>query len=890
MCTVESKLPVASGARADAHPLGALPAAHPVAEPATWLSDVLRATGAGAWSWDVVSGAVHLGDEWLAHLGYAAGDLAPTRDAVVALIHPDDLDRVRQRIRAHLDGRIAECECVGRLRHKDGSYQWRRERLQVVARDAAGAPLRVVGLGTRINDFGRTGDQAHPWEHVFAQTRIGLSVASTADDRFVLVNEAFARMHGYTPEELVGQHVATTCAPAIAAETAALAARVARDGVVVGDFRHRRRDGREFPAHQEITLIRNADGVPVSRVSLLVDTSEREQALEALRQSEDRFRAAYQNTVVGMVISDRDGRPVEVNDAACRMLGYSAAELRGMPFEHLTHPDDVAESLQRRARLLDGDLVSDVFEKRYVRKDGSTLWVQVNLSPIHAADGRPSHLLALIEDISSRRAAHDALREREQQLRLALEAADAGTFAIDVAHDRVRLTSRTAALYGFGPEASPGLQDCLARVHPGDRDEVMRRFTAALDARTDFEAEYRVCQPDGSVRWVQARGRGRYDSQGTLLEAVGVVLDVTERKLAFDRLRSSEQRFRLVTEATRDVLWDLDVASGRYWTSPNAATLFGREAAPAYELTVWEASVHPDDRARVQASLQEALRGPGTIWESGYRFRLASGAYGEFLVRAHIVRDDTGRAVRMVGAMTDVTEVKRAHRSLLEAHDRLRAAGREVHLAESRERAALARELHDEFGQLLTAAKLSASWLKAHAPSAPGLPVETYREKAANLCDVLDTALHGVRHVASQLRPPALDQLGLTRALEGLAAQVERHAGFECVVAIDDATRAGVFGPAEGAAIYRIAQELLTNAARHAGARHVRVALTTAADRLTIEVDDDGRGFEPSAITGGWGLKGIRERAELLDGTVAIDSRREGGTTVRVVLPRGGGA
>ena len=82
----------------------------------------------------------------------------------------------------------------------------------------------------------------------------------------------------------------------------------------------------------------------------------------------------------------------------------------------------------------------------------------------------------------------------------------------------------------------------------------------------------------------------------------------------------------------------------------------------------------------------------------------------------------------------------------------------------------------------------------------------------------------------------------------------------------------------------------MTNAARHAGARHVRVALTTAADRLTIEVDDDGRGFEPSAITGGWGLKGIRERAELLDGTVAIDSRREGGTTVRVVLPRGGGA
>ncbi len=890
MCTVESRLTVASGVRAKAHPSGALPAAHPVSEPATWLAEVLRATGAGTWTWDVVSGAVHLGDEWLAHLGYTTGDLAPTRDAVVALIHPDDLDRVRQRIRAHLDGRIAECECVGRLRRKDGSYQWRRERLQVVARDAAGAPLRVVGLGTSITDFGRAGDQAHPWEHVFAQTRIGLSVTSTADDRFVLVNEAFARMHGCTPEELVGQHVTITCAPAVVPLAADLGARVARDGFVVGDFRHRRRDGTEFPAHQEITLIRNADGVPVSRVSLVIDTSEREQALEALRQSEDRFRAAYQNTVVGMVISDRDGRPVEVNDAACRMLGYSAAELRGMPFERLTHPDDVAENLQRRARLLDGDLVSDVIEKRYVRQDGSTLWVHVNLSPIHAADGRPSHLLALIEDISSRRAAHDALREREQQLRLALEAADAGTFAFEITSGIVHFSARCRAIYGFTADQPIDADDVVARTHPEDRAPVAAEFARALATGSDYDAEYRVAVDGQPVRWLHARGRPIYDGQGHPVQMVGVKQDVTARREAYDRLRSSEQRFRLVTEATRDVLWDLDVASGRYWTSPNAATLFGREAAPAYELAVWEAALHPDDRAHVTASMHEALRGAGTIWESGYRFRLAGGVYGEFLDRAHIVRDGDGHAVRMVGAMTDVTEVRRAHRSLLEAHDRLRAAGREVHLAESRERAALARELHDEFGQLLTAAKLSASWLRAHAPSAPGLPVETYREKAANLCDVLDTALHGVRHVASQLRPPALDQLGLTRALEGLAAQVERHAGFECVVAIDDATRAGVFGPAEGAAIYRIAQELLTNAARHAGARHVRVALTTAADRLTIEVEDDGRGFEPSAITGGWGLKGIRERAELLDGTVAIDSRREGGTTVRVVLPRGGGA
>ncbi len=179
----------------------------------TWLADTLRATGAGTWEWHVDTDAVRYGAEWLALLGYATDELPPTRDAALALLHPDDVERVRRRMRAHLEGRTSECECVVRLRHRDGSDQWQRVRARVLARDDDGRPLRVAGFGIRIADVGRTGDETHPWEHVFEQTRFGLSVASTADDRFVFVNDAFARMHGYAPEEMVGQHVTLTCAP-----------------------------------------------------------------------------------------------------------------------------------------------------------------------------------------------------------------------------------------------------------------------------------------------------------------------------------------------------------------------------------------------------------------------------------------------------------------------------------------------------------------------------------------------------------------------------------------------------------------------------------------------------------------------------------------------------
>ncbi|MFN8644760.1 MAG: PAS domain-containing protein [Candidatus Binatia bacterium] len=732
-------------------------------ETTSWLSSVLVATGSGAWEWDVATGQVQLSREWLAHLGYDAGDVPPTREGVFGLVHPDDRERAARHLRAHLDGRTPECECVGRLRRKDGSYQWRRERCVVVARADDGAPLRMVGLGTNVADFGRAGAQAHPWEHVFDQTRIGLSITSIDDNRFVSVNDAFARMHGYTPDGLVGQPVDVTCAPGVTPLVPDLARRIATDGVVVDDFMHRRRDGSTFPARQEITLIRNADGLPVSRVSLVMDMTEREEALEALQ-------------------------------------------------------------------------------------------------------------------------------EREQQLQLALDAADAGTFAFDIQRGLVQLSARCREMYGVAGEVPLGLPDVVARTHQDDRAAVAEQFAAALASRGEYDVEYRIVRPDGAVRWIHARGRAVYDTQGVAQQMVGVKHDITERKEGLDRLRSNEERFRLVSEATRDVLWDWNVVTGAHWWSPNAVQLFGPDAADASDIAAWRSRLHPDDRDRVLARLDAVLGGASTFWESEYRVRLASGAYGEFLDRGHVVRGATGAAIRMIGAMTDVTEMRRTHRSLVAAHQRLRAAGREVYLAESRERAALARELHDEFGQLLTAAKLSASWLKAHAPSAPGAATETFREKATNLCDVLDTALHGVRLVASQLRPPALDQLGLARAIEGLAAQVERHAGFECHVAIDEATRAAVFGPAEGAAIYRIAQELLTNAARHAEARHVRVVLATGVDRLSIEVQDDGRGFDPAAVAGGWGLKGLRERAELLDGDLAIDSRRDGGTTVRVTLPRGGGA
>jgi PAS domain S-box-containing protein len=858
----------------------------------TRLAAILRATGTGTWEWHAADGHVQLDREWLAVLGYGPGELDTTPEALFALVHPDDQSRIQHRLLAHLEGVTAECECVGRLRRQDGTYQWRRERCVVVERGPDQTARRIVGLGTNITDLGQAGDRAHPWEHVFDQTQFGLSVASVADDTILAVNEAYARMHGYAVEELLGRPVGITC-ELPAGELAEMITRINENGHVVGEFLHRRKNGTTFPALHEVAVVRNAQGAPVSRVGFVVDVSAREEAVAALRRSEERFRAVYRNAPVGIAIADVEGRVQEVNPLLCSMLGYSEEELRTLAFRHLIHPDDYDPERRQVTRVLAGGTPSELFAMRLLHRSGAVVCAQVGLSAIHGATPESTHLLALVEDVTTLRATDDALRQREAELRTALEAADAGTFAFDLAAGTIQFSPRCRELYGFDAVAPLTVDTIVARTHADDRGLVASRFEATLATGADYDVEYRVAAPGREVRWMHAKGRAVRDAGGTVTQVVGVKLDVTERKLAFARIEASEERFRMVARATRDVLWDWDLVTGAHWWSPNAVELFGYDPNAELDITAWRSRIHPDDVTRVEALVERVLADTLDTLDGEYRFRLADGTYGEFLDRGHVVRDASGRAVRMIGAMTDVTDVKRAHRSLMAAHERLQAASRDVHLTETRERAALARELHDEFGQLLTAAKLSASSLRSMALE--GLPAarqQQHAEKAANLCDVLDMALHGVRNVATQLRPPALDQLGLARALEGLAAQIERHAGLTCVVTIDKATRARVFGPVEGAALYRMVQELANNVARHAAASTVRIDLTTADGVVQLVVSDDGRGFPPDGQrpAGTLGLKGLRERVELLGGRITIDSRPAAGTSVHVTIPAGDGA
>jgi PAS domain S-box-containing protein len=366
----------------------------------------------------------------------------------------------------------------------------------------------------------------------------------------------------------------------------------------------------------------------------------------------------------------------------------------------------------------------------------------------------------------------------------------------------------------------------------------------------------------------------------------GIIMDITEHAAAEEALRVSEERFQLVAEVTNDVLWDWDLKTDKYWWSPNARSLFGYDPSLDPSSKAWSERLHPDDRQQVLREMDEAIRSGKREYVGECRVSLADGAYRFFVNKGQIVYDAQGEPVRMVGAMVDVTSTKMAYQSLTTAYERVQDMGRDLQMAEENERRRLSRELHDEFGQILSA-------LKLHIARATD---EVFRQgienssmlgtHVANAGRAADQLFASLREMIHGLRPAVLEELGLVAALEERSGEL-RESGIQCLVSADRDDFGSLLGVELEGALYRIGQELLTNVLRHAKATVATMTIGSANGNVTLTVRDNGRGF-PTGFTlpkDRFGLLGVRERVALLGGRLDVQSESGRGTTVTVEFP-----
>ncbi len=277
------------------------------------------------------------------------------------------------------------------------------------------------------------------------------------------------------------------------------------------------------------------------------EIAKRKRAEAAWQASDRRFRAAFDQVAVGMVEASEDGRLRWANDQYCRITGYSREELIGRSVWEFTYSVDLPENRRRYEETVAAKQPSYTVEKRYVRKDGTLVWVRATANMVHAEPGGQPYVVGVVEEIGERKQAETALREQEQRLELALDSAEMGAWDLDLVNDDAIRSPGHDRIFGYeSPRPEWGRGIFLSHVVPEDRDHVRQCFDEAANTGK-FAVECRIRRTDNVVRWIAARGRIHGNDAGEPVRMLGTVRDITEQT-SKERIR----RFLLeLSEATQ---------------------------------------------------------------------------------------------------------------------------------------------------------------------------------------------------------------------------------------------------------------------------------------------------------------------------------------------------
>ncbi|MGH3085732.1 MAG: PAS domain-containing protein [Rubrobacteraceae bacterium] len=243
--------------------------------------------------------------------------------------------------------------------------------------------------------------------------------------------------------------------------------------------------------------------------------------------------------------------------------------------------------------------------------------------------------------------------------------------ASDEINSAIYVSPQVEGMLGYAPHEwldDPELW--VKTLHPDDRQRVMNGAARTRETGETFCMEYRLVARDGRVVWVRDEATPVYGEEGRPLTWQGVLLDITERKRYEKELRRSEERHRLVARATGEAIWDNDLLTGKQEWAGATEALFGYPEYAGRTGAWWEERIHPEDRERVLSSLEAVYEGDEEAWAEEYRFRKADGSYAVVVDRGYIVRDGSGKPVRMVGSIRDITERKGMEDALKESEDR----------------------------------------------------------------------------------------------------------------------------------------------------------------------------------------------------------------------------
>ena len=751
---------------------------------------------------------------------------------------------------------------------------------------------------------------------VVEQAAEGICLIDAEDKSILDTNREFQRMLGYTPEECAELLLYDFVAHDRESVDRNFGLTLQKGSHTAGERRYRRKDGSLI----DVMASGSAISYGGRKVASLVirDITERRRYEEALRISNERFRLLVEGVKdYAIFMLDPDGRIVSWNEGAERISGYRAEEVIGEHFSCLYTEDDLESGhAEEELRLAQA-------EGRYeeegvrVRKDGSRFWASATLTALYDEDGTLRGFSNVIRDITERRRAEEALRESEARYRSVIEQAAENIFLADVKTKRI-LEANAALQSSLGYTAEELRRLTLYDIVDHDGESIDHDAEHALTEGHSFLGERRYRRRDGLLIEVEVNvGVITYGGRQTMSI---VAHDVTERKRAEQRLQHTLDRLLALYEASQtlgstleseEVVSRLLVIMQR--VSHLTAAVISVPEEEGGDMRVWR-SVGLDElrpEARCSAEATDARRAALEA-EEPQIFRPQSADFGtEPLVGLclPLLTRDRGLgvleaygtealaesdAVELLGSLasqaTSALENARLYGELADREHRLQDLVEKLLVAQEEERRHIAYEVHDGLAQVAVAAH---TYLNAFARRYAGDDIPG-REKLDRALELIEQTVREARHLIANLRPTALDDFGLAAALR---LQVEEFRSDDCETLYEEALGDdGDDGDARlpvavETALFRVAQEALTNIRKHAESPRVRVRLERPDGSVRLEVRDWGQGFELGKGTtkGGpgerVGLVGMQERIALLGGDLKIHSEPGAGTSIVAEVP-----
>ncbi len=608
---------------------------------------------------------------------------------------------------------------------------------------------------------------------------------------------------------------------------------------------------------------------------LKTEIAERKRAEEELRVSEAKFRALAETAPAAILIC-QGNKFQYVNPALEMITGYSEDELLRMNFWDFAHPDVRDLVRERGLARQRGEPVPARYEFRIVTKAGEARWLDFTDGKFEL-EGKLA-IVGMAFDITERKRAEEELRRSEERWRAVFENSSVGIALTDCVSTRFQAANFAfQKMVGYREEELRELS-FMAITYEDDREANRQLLSELMEGRRQsFAMEKRYRRKDDSLIWVNLHVSLVPGEESIPRFSLAIVEDITERKRAEESQRDSEERFRATFENAGIAMALVDMQGRPIKSNPALRRMLGYSEEELSRMTFTEFT-HPSDRDLDWKLYGELAAGKRDRYEIEKRYLQKGGGVVWGLLTVSLVKSRHGRPVYAIGMVQDITERRRAEEELQHSFRQLRALAARLQSIREEERKRVAREIHDELGQALTAIKIDLSSLSHE------LPAEK-KQQSESILKLVDETIQSVRRISTELRPVILDEVGLVAAVEWAADEFAARTGTKCQLDLpqDDV----VIDPECATALFRIFQETLTNVARHANATEVNVRLAKEDGDLTLEVHDNGQGVSEEQLSAGssLGILGMRERALLLGGELTITGAPGEGTTVRVRIP-----